>query len=89
MLTISPGSFTAQDEARDPTGAVPLAPGSNNSYYRGKIAIERIALRNVPNDYRIVAGMPVTADVKVGRRTVLNYLLGRVMPLVAEAMREE
>jgi hemolysin D len=89
VLTISPGSFTAQDEARNPTGAVPLAPGSTDSYYRGKIAIERIALRNVPNDYRIVAGMPVTADVKVGRRTVLNYLLGRVMPLVAEAMREE
>jgi HlyD family secretion protein len=89
VRTISPSSFTAQDEARNPTGAVPLTPGGTESYYRGQIAIERTALRNVPNDYRIVPGMPVTADVKVGRRTVLNYLLGRVMPLVTEGMREQ
>jgi HlyD family secretion protein len=89
VRTISPSSFTAQDEARNPTGAVPLMPGGIESYYRGRIAIGRMALRNVPNDYRIVPGMPVTADVKVGRRTVLNYLLGRVMPLVTEGMREQ
>jgi HlyD family secretion protein len=32
--------------------------------------------------------MPVTADIKVGKRTVLKYLLGRVMPIVHEGMRE-
>jgi HlyD family secretion protein len=32
--------------------------------------------------------MPVTADVKVGQRTVLSYLLGRVLPVTQEGMRE-
>jgi hemolysin D len=32
--------------------------------------------------------MPVTADIKVGKRTVLSYLLGRIMPLASEGMRE-
>jgi hypothetical protein len=32
--------------------------------------------------------MPVTADIEVGKRTVLTYLLGRVMPLAKEGMRE-
>jgi HlyD family secretion protein len=32
--------------------------------------------------------MPVTADVKVGKRTVLGYLLGSVMPVAQEGMRE-
>ena len=37
---------------------------------------------------RVVPGMPVTADIKVGKRTVLSYLLGRMMPLAQEGMRE-
>jgi HlyD family secretion protein len=32
--------------------------------------------------------MPVTADIKVGQRTMLEYLLGRVLPVAAEGMRE-
>jgi HlyD family secretion protein len=32
--------------------------------------------------------MPVTTDILVGKRTVLRYLLGRVIPLTTEAMRE-
>jgi HlyD family secretion protein len=33
-------------------------------------------------------GMPVVSDVKVGKRTVLEYMLARVMPVMHEAMRE-
>jgi HlyD family secretion protein len=36
----------------------------------------------------VIPGMPVTADIKIGKRTVLRYLLGRVMPLAREGMRE-
>ena len=32
--------------------------------------------------------MPVTADIKVGKRTVLRYILGLVLPVAHEAMRE-
>jgi hypothetical protein len=32
--------------------------------------------------------MPVTADIKVGTHTVLNYLLGRVLAVASEGMRE-
>jgi HlyD family secretion protein len=43
---------------------------------------------DVPGGFRVVPGMPVTADIKVGKRTVLKYLLGRMMPLAQEGMRE-
>jgi hemolysin D len=36
----------------------------------------------------VTPGMPVTADIKVGRRTVLNYFLGRVLPVAEEGLRE-
>ncbi len=88
---ISADSFTAQDDQRNPTGAVPLATQSSVStqpYYRARIAIDRVALHDVPSGFRLMPGMPVTADVKVGKRTVLQYLLERILPVTAQGMRE-
>src|SRR6516225_2127272 len=87
VRTISPDSFTPQEEARTPTGALPL-PGSADPYYRARITIDHVGLHDVPTGFRVTPGMPVTADIKVGKRTVLGYLLGKVMPLAQEGMRE-
>jgi hemolysin D len=32
--------------------------------------------------------MPVTADIIVGKRTMMNYFLGRTLPLAREGFRE-
>ncbi|HVC61740.1 MAG TPA: HlyD family type I secretion periplasmic adaptor subunit [Acetobacteraceae bacterium] len=85
---ISADSFTAQEDQRHPTGAVPMPTNSSMPYYRARIAIDRVALHNVPAGFRLMPGMPVTADVKVGKRTVLSYLLERVLPVTRDAMRE-
>jgi hemolysin D len=85
---ISADSFTPQDEQRNPTGMVPVSSSNNSPYYRARVAIDRVALHDTPEGFRIMPGMPVTADIKVGKRTVLTYLLGRVLPVATEAMRE-
>ncbi len=71
-----------------PAGAVPMPASSGEPYYRARVAIDRVALHDVPASFRLMPGMPVTADVKVGKRTVLQYLLQRVLPVTQEAMRE-
>jgi hemolysin D len=88
VRTISADSFTAQDEQRNPTGAVPLPSNNNEPFYRSRIAIDRVALHDTPTGFRIMPGMPTTSDVKVGKRTVLSYLLGRILPVASEGMRE-
>jgi membrane fusion protein, hemolysin D len=88
VRTISADSFTAQDDQRNPTGAVPAAAQSSEPYYRARIAIDRVALHGVPHEFHLIPGMPVTADINVGKRTVLSYLLGQVLPVAAEGMRE-
>lgn len=88
VRTISADSFTAQDDQRNPTGAVPMPGNTSDPYYRARIAIDRVELHGTPKGFRIMPGMPVTADIKVGKRTVLSYLLGRVLPVAAEGMRE-
>ena len=87
VRTISPDSFTPQEEARTPTGALPLL-GSGDPYYRVRITIDHVGLHDVPAGFQVTPGMPVTADIKVGKRTILGYLLGKVMPIAQEGMRE-
>ena len=48
----------------------------------------KMVVHDVPAGFRITPGMPVTADIKVGERTVLGYLLGLMLPIAREAMRE-
>ena len=85
---VSPNSFTAQEEARNPTGAGPSTQTNNEPFYRARISLDRIGLHDVPDGFQVMPGMPVTADIKVGKRTVLKYLLGMVVPVAHEAMRE-
>ena len=85
---ISPDSFTPQSEAREPTSAIPMPATSTEPYYRARIAIDKVALHNEPVGFRVIPGMPVTADIKVGKRTVLKYILGVMLPVTREGMRE-
>jgi hemolysin D len=88
VRVISPDSFTAQTEARHPTSAVPVSSSATEPFYRARIAIEKVALHDVPVGFQVIPGMPVTADIKVGKRTVLQYLLGLILPVTREGMRE-
>ncbi len=85
---ISPDSFTAQSEARHPTSALPVPATDTEPFYRARIGIDRLGMHDVPAGFRLIPGMPVTADIKVGKRTVLGYLLGLMLPVAQEAMRE-
>jgi len=89
VRVISPDSFTAADQQVGRTvGAVPAPNGSTEPFYRSRITIDRVDLHDVPADFHIAPGMPVTTDIKVGKLTVLGYLMGRVLSVVSEGMRE-
>ncbi|GIQ71978.1 hemolysin D [Bradyrhizobium sp. USDA 3240] len=83
---VSPDSFNAQVEARNPTSAIPTT--NLEPFYRTRISIDRVALHGVPAGFQLTPGMPVTADIKVGQRTVLTYMLGLMLPVTQEALRE-
>lgn len=87
---VSPDSFSATDEQRNPTGAVAMPAGGPGSdvWYRSRITLDSVELRNLPDNYRLMPGMPVTVDIKIGMRTVMQYILGRILPVMKEGMRE-
>jgi HlyD family secretion protein len=89
VRTISPDSFTASDQQVGRTvGAVPVPSNSVTPFYRSRIAIDAVGLHDVPANFRLTPGMPVTVDIKIGRHTILAYLLGRVLSVASEGMRE-
>jgi hemolysin D len=74
VRTVSPDSFTGADEARSRAGigAVPMPQNTSEPFFKARIAINEVKLHSVPAGFHIAPGMPVTADIKVGKRTVLN-----------------
>ena len=86
--TVSPDSFTPQEEQKTRSGSVPVAQNSTEPYYRSRITITEEGMHDTPRGFRLVPGMPVTADIKVGKRTMMSYLLGKVIPVAREGMRE-
>lgn len=87
VRTISADSFTPTEESKNPTGAItPSLPGS--IWYRARITLDRVDLRGVPPEFSLMPGMPVTADIKVGKRTVLAFMMTRLIPLATEGLRE-
>jgi HlyD family secretion protein len=87
LRVVTPNSFTAQDQERQ-SSPVPVPQSDMEPYYRARITIDRVALRGVPDGFTLIPGMPVTAEIKVGSQTVLQYLLARVIPIARQAMRE-
>lgn len=88
VRTISADSFTAQDNTKARTGASPVNPAGAEPFYRSRITLDRLMLHDLPAGFHIMPGMPVAADIKVGKRTVMAYLLGRILPVMSEGMRE-
>ncbi|CAH2599411.1 Membrane fusion protein (MFP) family protein [Rhodovastum atsumiense] len=57
-------------------------------FFRAKMSIDAVQLHDLPEGARIVPGMPVTADIRVGKRTIIGYLMSRFIPAASEGMRE-
>ncbi|MCM2290772.1 HlyD family type I secretion periplasmic adaptor subunit [Allorhizobium sp. BGMRC 0089] len=61
---------------------------SGQPYYIARITIVDRKLKVTPPDFKLMAGMTLTADVVVGDRTIGSYLFDRVVPVMTEGMRE-
>jgi hemolysin D len=88
VRVVSPDSFSAQDEQRNPTGMVALSTQASGVWFRARITLDQINLHGTPANFHLVPGMPIMADIRVGKQTVLRYMLGKTVPLATEGMRE-
>jgi HlyD family secretion protein len=85
VLWISDGTFVT-----DPvTGASTTSTGTSiPPYYRVRISITELRLRNVPKDFRLIPGTTLTADIHLGTRSAFMYLMRGILRGLYESMRE-
>jgi HlyD family secretion protein len=76
---ISEGAFTTNEDG----GSQPTEP-----YYKGRVELTNVDLRNVPDGFRLIPGMTVAGDIHIGTRSLLMYAVTGALQGMGEAMRE-
>ncbi|WP_395676106.1 HlyD family type I secretion periplasmic adaptor subunit [Inquilinus sp.] len=83
LRTISQDSFAsnARDDKGSPDSSAPPV-------YRARIRLVDTTLRSIPDTFRLLPGMTLTAEIEIGRRTVLSYFLYPLVRGLDESLRE-
>lgn len=74
----SVGEDTLKDSSRQNEGP----------YYLGRITLKSTTLKKVPADTRLIPGMSLSAEIVVGQRTIISYLLYPMISIFDESIRE-
>ena len=88
VRVMSPDSFHKPMDDADHVAKPHAEEAAGSFFYRGRISIDQMLLHDLPSGFHLSPGMPVQADIKVGKRTVVQYLLSRVIPATTEGMNE-
>jgi len=64
-------------------------PGQGmDAFYKSRISIGKIQLKKMPERARLLPGMTLTAEIVVGKRAVISYLLWPLTKALDESMHE-
>lgn len=80
VLHLSENTFFRQQGA-------PIPPNGTATYYKARISVEG-KLRNVDEKYRLIPGMEVQAEIKVGKRRIIEYILYPLIKALDESIKE-
>jgi HlyD family secretion protein len=84
VRVITENSFQPDKTAATPAKETDARP----AFFRARVTLGPLALQDVPPDFRLIPGMTTTAEIIVGKRTIISYLLDPVIRLFDEGLRE-
>ena len=64
------------------------APGALDAYYLSRIAYGDSQLKKMPDKARLLPGMTLSAEIVVGKRSVMSYLIWPLTKAMNESIRE-
>lgn len=62
--------------------------GSGDAYYVARIRLEGTRLKGMPERARLLPGMTLTAEIAVGKRSIMSYILWPLTKALNESIRE-
>jgi HlyD family secretion protein len=63
------------------------APGQQRAVYKARLIVTG-KLQDVPDNFRLIPGMELSAEIKVGRRRIITYLIYPLIKALDESCRE-
>lgn len=57
-------------------------------HYRARVEVGQTRFRNLPADFALRPGLRLVADIKVGRRSILEYILNPITRVISDSLRE-
>jgi HlyD family secretion protein len=87
LAAISEESFPVTGGGQDAVLPAPSRDASG-AYHHGRIELLDTKLEEMPPGARLIPGMTVTAEIKVGKRSVLSYFLNPLTRVFGESIRE-
>ena len=92
VVNISSDTFSEEGAqagiASAPANGLSTPGGPGTPFYRVRMRIDGYTLHDVPNYFKPTAGMIVSSDINVGKRTILQYMMSSVVPVLTEGMRD-
>ena len=98
VLWVGESSISTDQAVGQPLNAVQAQPNAAENgamqnamtaaYYKARVRIDAYHLAAVPPDTKVAPGMTLTADIKVGKRSLGVYIFSGLMHMGAEAFRE-
>ena len=87
LFNVSEESFASNGAGAD--GEVPSSGGAGTgAFHRGRVLIAEAKLESMPEGARLIPGMTLRGEIKVGSRSVLSYFLSPITRVVNESIRE-
>jgi hemolysin D len=84
--SFGPGPSQANSEAAG--NAMPVRGSDGGAFHRARIELNSIKLQHMPEGARLIPGMTLSAEVKVGARSVISFFLYPLKRGFDESIRE-
>lgn len=91
VRVISADTFTNEESPQDGGGGGGHSQSPQamaNGFYRVRLRIDRYTLHGVPSFFHPIPGMPVMANIQVGKRTLMQYFFNRLTAATSAGLRE-
>jgi HlyD family secretion protein len=88
LLSISEESFSPGSRGATASGEGAAMPSVGGAVHRARIALTNTKLENLPENAHLIPGMTLSAEIMVGKRSVISYFLHPITRGLGESMRE-
>lgn len=86
LKSISEESYSPQ--SNDAAGTGQPAPARGGAFHRARVELAATKLGNMPDGVRLIPGMTINAEIKIGTRSVLAFFFQPILRGFDESIRE-